>query len=59
MVPLGTMVAGVGTDLVGAPITLGVMGFFLFGLAIVAGLIGPGLSLRRPQPVAPSRQLQT
>ena len=58
LVPLGTMLAGVGTDLIGAPMTLGIMGFSLFGLAIVAGLIGPGLSLRRPA-ATPSRQLLT
>lgn len=55
LVPLGTMLAGVGTDLVGAPMTLGTMGVFLFVLALVAGTVGPGLSLRRP---TPSQQVQ-
>ena len=55
LVPLGTIIAGVGTDLVGAPLTLGIMGIFLCVLALVAGSVGPGLSLRRP---ASSQQLQ-
>ena len=56
LVPLGTIIAGVGTDLVGAPLTLGIMGIFLCVLALVAGSVGPGLSLRRP---TSSQQLQT
>ncbi|MGE3267605.1 MAG: MFS transporter [Chloroflexota bacterium] len=56
LVPLGTVIAGIGTDWVGAPLTLGSMGIGLCVLALVAAALGPGL--RAPGAIR-QHQLQT
>ncbi|MCC7367376.1 MAG: MFS transporter [Chloroflexi bacterium] len=53
LIPLGTMIAGVGTDFVGAPITLGVMGALLVVMAVAAAAAQPDL---RTAIISPSRQ---
>lgn len=52
LVPLGTMLAGVGTDLIGVQVTMGVMGVMLCMMAVIARLIGPGLQRAPLTPVA-------
>jgi MFS family permease len=68
LVPLGTMLAGVGTDLIGAPATMGMMGIALCLMAVLARLVGPGLQPVRvaslparsaSSPRCGGRQLQT
>jgi MFS transporter, DHA1 family, staphyloferrin A biosynthesis exporter len=70
LVPLGTMLAGIGTDLIGVQATMGIMGIMLCLLAMAARLIGPGLQgASRPSvtvsaaagpasPAAPEREVR-